>query len=354
MSQAAQVDSQSVIESLAHVCTCPEFSTLGPEALSPLMRSFKSSSLLLLSQENRSDPDVRELKVAINQPQQALDRYYLRYRKSDPVLLHNADTTENPRCSVFRYSDLEVDIDPDFSDFLSGTNVKHMLVLGIPLDYQRNRRLLLAIHRDHSLADFTSDDCQLGEQVGTILRQSFQGMLLKEQDREIQNFTQSFIGEVSRQPLVLVDGSGRPIDATNSAKNHPLFAAIESPNPALAEQLAMFLSSADEMGSIEMPAQEPSVSLRIRRLQSARPLALLTLPVGSNKEAPDWKLLTPRQLQVTSLLAGGARNCQIAAELGVSENTVVNHLCAVYEKLQIRGRMELAIHWNNNPPGSAA
>lgn len=354
MSQAARVDSQSVIESLAHVCTCPEFSTLGPEALSPLMRSFKSSSLLLLSQENRSDPDVRELKVAINQPQQALDRYYLRYRKSDPVLRHNADTTENPKCSVFRYSDLAVDIDPDFSDFLSGTNVKHMLVLGIPLDHQRNSRLLMAIHRDHSLSDFTSDDCQLGEQVGTILRQSFQGMLLREQDREIQHFTQSFIGEVSRQPLVLVDGSCRPIDATTSAKNHPLFGAIESPTPALAEQLATFLASAEDLGSIAIPGQEPRIAARVRRIQSARQLALISLPVGSGKEVPDWNLLTPRQLQVTSLLAGGARNCQIAAELGVSENTVVNHLCAVYEKLQIRGRMELAIQWNNNPPDPSA
>ncbi|MEM9531475.1 MAG: LuxR C-terminal-related transcriptional regulator [Pseudomonadota bacterium] len=353
MSRLQRVDSQSVLESLAHVCSYSEFSTLGPDALFPLMRSFRSSSLLLLSQQDRKKPDARELKVAINQPRRSLERYYLRYRKKDPVLLHSAEEKGSPRCSAFRYSDLEVEIDPEFSDFLAGTNVKHMLVLGIPLNYQLDKRLLLAIHRDQSLSDFTGEDCLLGEQVGTILRQSFQGMLLKEHDREIQNITRSFIGDVSRQPHVLVDESGHPIDATTSAKNHPLFSSVESPDPATLEQLARFFASTSDVGSIEIPSNDSLVSAQVRRIRSARQLALLTLPVRPTREPPNWALLTPRQLQVTGLLASGAMNCQIAAELGVSENTVVNHLGAVYEKLKIRGRTELAVQWNNNPPNGA-
>ena len=47
------------------------------------------------------------------------------------------------------------------------------------------------------------------------------------------------------------------------------------------------------------------------------------------------RILTPRQLQVLRLLAQGATNNAIAAELGISSNSVVNHLSAVYSALDI-------------------
>ncbi len=47
------------------------------------------------------------------------------------------------------------------------------------------------------------------------------------------------------------------------------------------------------------------------------------------------RIMTPRQLQVLRLLAQGATNNSIAEELGISSNSVVNHLSAVYGALDI-------------------
>ena len=52
--------------------------------------------------------------------------------------------------------------------------------------------------------------------------------------------------------------------------------------------------------------------------------------------------LTPRQRQVSALLAGST-NREIARRLGLQEQTVKNQLSVIYGKLGVRNRLELAV-----------
>jgi DNA-binding NarL/FixJ family response regulator len=54
--------------------------------------------------------------------------------------------------------------------------------------------------------------------------------------------------------------------------------------------------------------------------------------------------LTPRELEVARLVAEGLRNRVIAERLFISEGTVKIHLHNIYEKLGIKGRLELALY----------
>ena len=54
------------------------------------------------------------------------------------------------------------------------------------------------------------------------------------------------------------------------------------------------------------------------------------------------KLLTPRERQIALLAARGLTNRQIATEIGLSINTVSNHLKRVYAKIEVSSRTELA------------
>jgi DNA-binding NarL/FixJ family response regulator len=53
--------------------------------------------------------------------------------------------------------------------------------------------------------------------------------------------------------------------------------------------------------------------------------------------------LSTRQTEVVILAARGLCDCEIAAELGLAENTVGAYLQAVYKKLDVHSRAALAV-----------
>ena len=58
---------------------------------------------------------------------------------------------------------------------------------------------------------------------------------------------------------------------------------------------------------------------------------------------PSWVTLTPRERDVVRGIVAGGRNREIARELGLSEQAVKNVLTTIYEKIQVRTRLELAL-----------
>ena len=57
-----------------------------------------------------------------------------------------------------------------------------------------------------------------------------------------------------------------------------------------------------------------------------------------------FSTLTEREREVVALIAEGLHNRAIAQKLGITENTVRHHLTAVYGKLGVADRLELAVY----------
>ncbi len=74
-------------------------------------------------------------------------------------------------------------------------------------------------------------------------------------------------------------------------------------------------------------------------------LATLTEQQRDPPAKPDSRLdrITPRERQIVHLLSAGASNKEIAKRLNVTERTVKAHLTAVFKKLGISGRLQLAL-----------
>ena len=53
--------------------------------------------------------------------------------------------------------------------------------------------------------------------------------------------------------------------------------------------------------------------------------------------------MTPRERQIVELLSAGASNKEIAKRLSVTERTVKAHLTAIFRKLGMSGRLQLAL-----------
>lgn len=54
-------------------------------------------------------------------------------------------------------------------------------------------------------------------------------------------------------------------------------------------------------------------------------------------------LLTHRELEVAQIVVSGASNKEVAAKLGIAERTVKSHVGAIFEKLGVRDRLQLAL-----------
>jgi DNA-binding NarL/FixJ family response regulator len=59
--------------------------------------------------------------------------------------------------------------------------------------------------------------------------------------------------------------------------------------------------------------------------------------------APNWSRLTAREREVAELVAAGQRYKEVARRLEISEHTLKNHLRHIFDKLEIRSRVQLAL-----------
>lgn len=63
----------------------------------------------------------------------------------------------------------------------------------------------------------------------------------------------------------------------------------------------------------------------------------------SRAESSAKPVLTPREWEVLRHVSGGMDNLKVAAHLGISERTVKSHMTALYRKLGVENRTELAL-----------
>jgi len=88
----------------------------------------------------------------------------------------------------------------------------------------------------------------------------------------------------------------------------------------------------------------------IRRLVASTTAALGHLPapaqaggIAAQNHSKAWDTLSAREAQVAACVAEGKSNLEVAEQLFISERTVKAHLGAVFEKLAIRDRLQLAV-----------
>jgi len=79
----------------------------------------------------------------------------------------------------------------------------------------------------------------------------------------------------------------------------------------------------------------------------------LTRRLGARKFNPDQdpNQLTGRERAVADLIGLGANNAEIASRLNMSERTVKAHLTSIFQQLNVRDRVQLALVMNQLPVG---
>ena len=115
----------------------------------------------------------------------------------------------------------------------------------------------------------------------------------------------------------------------NEKPSPVIVVAIEIDDPGLADQIALLLGGVAGL-HLAAPGEQADVTVVSRNRQSS------VEPHGFD--------LTPRELDVLTLLAEGASNKTIAKQLGISVHTAKFHVSSLLEKLDATGRTDAVAH----------
>lgn len=146
-------------------------------------------------------------------------------------------------------------------------------------------------------------------------------------------------------------GSPNPVDpGIGDDPAGPTFPGPMQPAGPAVPGSAVPRPAQDESATVTLtfdgPDEDPTeVTVKVNRVVDRYGDLLGYLLIGS-PNSPEESLqerfsLTDRETAIVSKAAKGWRNSRIAEDLGISEQTVKNHLAAVYKKLGVSNRVEL-------------
>ena len=104
----------------------------------------------------------------------------------------------------------------------------------------------------------------------------------------------------------------------------------------------------EQLREIALVVEHGGVWMLPELLQRFLALSTRVVPTAAPQE-PELNALTSRELMVAEQVARGATNREIAETLEITERTVKAHLSAIFEKLAVRDRVQLALAMNNIP-----
>ena len=116
---------------------------------------------------------------------------------------------------------------------------------------------------------------------------------------------------------------------TNDDTPQPIVIAIKVDDPGLADRLTALLLGVQ--------------GVRLVQADDTADVALVKLRTAGAPAEQDASL-TPRELEVLSLLAEGASNKAIARRLGISVHTAKFHVGSLLDKLDASGRTDAVTH----------
>jgi DNA-binding NarL/FixJ family response regulator len=203
--------------------------------------------------------------------------------------------------------------------------------------------------------------------------QEFVHLFLCPNGRMLPRWSEAFRGGRAGRPLAKLPKSGK-IDVIWLRLEHGLSVAVQIENlapqfklipcvvlsdePTDEEALAAFAAGArgycNTHAAAQLLVQIAAVVLQgglwigeslMKRLVGAT--GRLQGGAAPTTEAETWsKNLTDREQQVARTLAGGASNKEIGRALGITERTVKAHVGSIFEKLQVRDRLQLSLRVN--------
>jgi DNA-binding NarL/FixJ family response regulator len=235
-------------------------------------------------------------------------------------------------------------------------DIRHALALSIPTDDDLFATIVM--HRSHRDGHFSTRDEQVALTLLPFLKGGIERICYREREAQGAWLLEQLRREYRERDLLILNDQLDPVarwpqqspllqqllaDIRRGARQPPLFA------PDLAALCRQGLAgSGDDRQQYRLGSGGHELEVVLSRYrQGQRTLLVISAPSnaaqGSTRDAITFSRLTPREALVARQAARGARNDDIAHDLGIASSTVAHHLSAVRRKTGQRMRWQLGI-----------
>lgn len=235
-------------------------------------------------------------------------------------------------------------------------DIRHALALSIPTDDDLFATIVM--HRSHRDGHFSTRDEQVALALLPFLKGGIERICYREREAQGAWLLEQLRREYRERDLLILNDQFDPVarwpqqspllqqllaDIRRSSRQPPLFA------PDLAALCRQSLAgSGDDRQQHRLGSDGHALDVVLSRYrQGQRALLVISAPSNaaqdSNRDAIAFSRLTPRETLVARQAARGARNDDIAHDLGIASSTVAHHLSAVRRKTGQRTRWQLGI-----------
>lgn len=235
-------------------------------------------------------------------------------------------------------------------------DIRHALALSIPTDDDLFATIVM--HRSHRDGHFNARDEQVALALLPFLKGGIERICYREREAQGAWLLEQLRRDYRECDLLILDDQLHPVarwpqqspllqqliaDIRRSSRQLPVFA------PDLAALCRRSLAGAgDDRQHHRLGSDGHELDVVLSRYrQGQRTLLVISAPSnaaqGSARDAIAFSRLSPRETVVARQAARGARNDDIARNLGIASSTVAHHLSAVRRKTGQRMRWQLGV-----------
>jgi len=337
------------------------FQELGNVALTYLPEVFETDSCGLFPHKN-GRVDLRGA-VVMGGLSQNRELYEEHYCEIDPLV--SEPLTPYPY-KVYTTSDVVEDHAFErsefYNEFLKPLSIKSHLFINLS-DGPGYSIGSFTATRSTKAQPFSPSDKSLAMMLEPYLSTALAKAMLEDQSRDQELIISSLLEGVTSKGVIVLDHAFRPVRRNRNSDSilSTLYGRDES-RRGLPMVLEMELRSRREeiAGEAEggLPCPEAStfevtapgtrgkIKVSVRPCRgTGKPYFLLFLELEKNElflsGLSKQYHLTARELEIISYICKGMRNSLIAKKLFISDRTVSNHLCHIFQKLKIRNRASI-------------
>ena len=340
-------------DKLKRILACTSQRQLASDVLGPLMEEVGACSAVFLEFSAAGQEVAVTEGIVSGASERSLDAYRQHYFRHDPMvtmqIVATLPTSERPLVGLGDVVDRRLLMQSEYYNrFLRAVGVDDVMAMLLPKSGAFGETYCIGLHRAIGQPQFDRDDRRRLEGLWPAVAGTIRGLARKSGADAIDAMLK-VLDDDHALGVAVFDRQFQPVKLNERARD--LLDLYPGGEPRANMQRIMLAArrlagGKDQIARFDLldGVTTGQVYAVDERADPARYIAVMT---SGEKSRASWRkicdelALTPREIEVCSLITRGLTNDKIALILSISRRTVENHLRTIFAKARVNSRTQL-------------